>query len=534
MNRKHLPVILFAGIGFLSIGLGCFKASNQTVKEAKADGAFKIDYNGYSISLGMYPSLVSYEDSTWNEAPGEKQDLGDGKYEYNGDYYSRIYCIPSAGSYSLPGPQGYSSGVIWHKNIFFKWETIKWKVVKEDASNGITYFCSEDILDTCKWQSGDYAPANDWENSTIREFLNNKFLYKAFTDQERQAIKEFTSDDNTSKKNVTDRVGLLSKQELDKHDNLHNATPTGYAIGAGVYYYNFIGDDNTYAVYYLNSIDNTTDPNQVDIAYRKNTSKSHTTKETRVDCEIGVRPLIAIDNNYLVRKSTGGGGGGGSSANVPLILGIVFSVLGMAGVAVFLLLWKKGKLIKVGATKAPIWLIATICASLVISVVGVSMIFANSAGQGVGYSAASPVGYWSCSYFGYDVNKSDFGLGFHLGLTKDHKVYKYHGSSFEDGKTNFNLYPYDGVGSWQLKGKKLIITISSEWDPLYFEEEVTEYYATTREGFALGGFIMNYGNQEVGGPDVKGPSGPYRWHHASTTNPTGEIVSVSSVHYYDL
>ena len=162
------------------------------------------------------------------------------------------------------------------------------------------------------------------------------------------------------------------------------------------------------------------------------------------------------------------------------------------------------------------------------------MVFANTGGQGSGYAATSPVGYWSCSYFGYDTTKPDFGLGYHLGLTKDHKVYKYHGSQFEDGKTNFNLYPYEGVGSWQLKGKKLTIVSAPEWNLLYFEELTTSYYATTKVGFALGSFVMNYGIEEVRGADVKGPNGPYRWHHASNTNPTGEIVSVASIHYYDL
>ena len=528
MNKKYLPIVLFVGIGFLSIGLGSFKASNEMVKEAKADDGFKIDYNGASITLGMYPNMIVYE-SEWAALEEGKTDLGNNKYEYEGNFYSKIYCIPSAGI--LPG--NITSSQIWHKECWFKWETIEWRTVKEDTSQGITYFYAKNILDTCRWQSGTYVPANDWENSTMRQFLNYEFLDKAFDDQEKIAVKEFTSNDNTSQKELTDRVSLISKKELDNHPNLLKATPTGYAIGRGVYYWKFIGDDNTYATYYLNSTDNTNgDTNLVDIAYRENTTKCITTNETRVDCEIGVRPLIAIDNNFLYRKPTGGGGGGGSSVNVSLIIAIIFSVLGMAGVITFLTLWHKGKLFKVGSTKAPIWVIASISVSLVISIVGTCMLFANTGGQGTGYSISSPVGYWSCTYFTQDTFAPDFGYSYYLGLTKDFKVYRYISDYFdEDNKvSNPLIKPVSGIGSWSIKNKKLIINAAPEWELLYFEDTVTEYYATNGFGFARHGRMMNYGNQNQQSYEVYG----YRWSHGSDYNPTGEAIRLNDVHFYDL
>ena len=520
-SKSKLPILL-ASFGCLAAGLGFFKAANNNVKVAKADGDFKIDYDGFGITLGSYPSLISYEDSTWNEAPGEKQDLGDGKYEYEGEYYTRIYCIPSGGT--LPGPQNYPSSAIWHKYCFFKWEEIEWKVVKEDATNGVTYFISTYILDTCRWQSGAYEPANDWENSTMRDFLNNEFLNKAFTDQEKVAIKEFTTnEDNTSKRDITDRVGLISKRELDQHQSLLNATPTGYAIGRGDYYWKFITDSSTYATYYLNSTDNTGgDTNLVDIAYKANTSQSITTNETRADCEIGVRPLIAIDNNYLLRKSTGGGGGGGSSVNVPLIIAIIFSVLGMGGVIAFLTLWHKGKLFKVGSTKAPIWVIASISISLVISIVGVSMLFGSTAGVGYGYSQTSPVGYWSSPEFTVDVASPDFGYSYFMGLDKDHRVFRYKADKWgEGGVKNFVLERVGGVGTWEIKGKKLIIYGASGWNYFSWEEETMTYYPVNGKGFNAGIMIMNEGSSDKASYVVGG----YRWSHTTTVNPTGENVT---------
>lgn len=528
MNKKHLPIILFVSIGFLSIGLGSFKASNEMVKEAKADGGFKIDYNGASITLGMYPNMIVYE-SEWAALEEGKTDLGNNKYEYNRDYYSKILARPSGGGEVLPG--NIYSSQIWNIECWFKWEPIEWQTVKEDTANNITYFYSKYILDTARWQSGSHEPANDWEYSTIRQFLNNEFYNRAFTDEEKQAVFEFTTkEDNTSNVELKDFVGLITKKELNKHEKFLNCHGTGYAMARSLRYYKDYNDNNE-AYYYLNSIDNTTLTNEVDCAHAKKTDSSITTNDTRVDSEIGVRPLIAIDNNYLVRKTTGGGGGGGY-VNVPLIIAIIFSVLGMAGVITFLTLWHKGKLFKVGSTKAPIWVIASISVSLVISIVGTCMIFANTGGQGSGYSISSPVGYWGGTYFTLDDSSPDFGNSYYLGLTKDFKVYRYISNYWdEDGGTVSNplIKPVYGVGSWSIRNKKLIITAAPEWDLFYFEEPVTEYYATNGFGFARHGRIMNYGDQKQQSYEVQG----YRWTHASNYNPTGEAVKLRDIHYYD-
>ena len=520
MKRKHANTILFTSLGLLAASLGLFKAGSNEYKPANAED-YKITMNGNSISFGSYPNFIMYQDMM-DTLDAEAVLVSGDKYEYQGNFYTPVVARPSGGGEALPG--GIYSGQIWNKKCWFRWDPIEWSFVKEE--NGVSLFLSKSIIDTYRWQSGSYTPSNDWENSMMRSFLNGEFILKAFTDEEQTAISEFTSNENTSKKSITDRVSLISKQELDKHEQFLNAKGTGYARAKSLGYdHNY--NDNNEAIYYLNSIDNTTSLNEVDIAHAKKTSDSFSTNDTKTDHEIGVRPLIAINSGYLVKSSSGGGGGGGSSVDITFILAIIFSILGMAGVTMFFILWKKGKLFKVGNTKMPI---ITISASLVVTIVGVCLLFASTGGRGFGYGFDSPVGYYNGTEFTLDVSAPTFGYHYYLGLSRDHKAYRYYSDNFEDSVTNPVIHRLGGAGSWTLVGRKLVITAGDDWDLFAWEKEVTSYYATNEWGFAKNGRIMNYGDQAQEGYQVQG----YRWSHTTSTNPTGEPVKLSDIHFYDI
>lgn len=522
MKRKHLNTILFASFGLLSASLGLFKASQQDYQAAKAD-EFKIEMHGSSISFGSYPNYIMYQEMM-DTLDAEATMVENDKYEYQGNYYTPVVGKPSGGGEILPG--GIYTSQIWNKKCWFRWDPIEWLFVKEE--NGASLFLSKSIIETYKWQSGSYTPSNDWENSMMREFLNGEFLNKAFTAEEQTAISDFTSSENTSKKSITDKVSLISKTELDKHEQFLNAKGTGYAMARSLRYdHNY--NDNNEAIYYLNSIQNTSSPDEVDIAHAKKTNESFSTNDTRADSEIGVRPLVAINSSYLVKSSSGGGGSGArvGSGNVTLILAIIFSIFGMAGVTMFFLLWKKGKLFKVGNVKMPI---IAISASLVVTIVGVSLLFASTGGKGFGYSAGSPVGYYAGTEFTLDVASPTFGYRYYMGLSKDHKAYRYYSDNFEDSVTNPVIHRLGGVGSWKLEGKKLVIIAGDDWDIFSWEDEITTYYATNEWGFAKNGRIMNYGEQAQESYQVQG----YRWSHSTDTNPTGEEVKLSDIHFYDM
>ena len=516
MSKNRLP-LLFVGLGFIASGLGFFKASNQQVNEAKAED-LKVTLNGNTISFGSYPSMICYQ-AMMDTLESEATLVGPNKYEYQGEYYSTVTGKPYTGGILLPG--NIYGSQIFNVKCWFKWEPIKWYVVSEETS--FTYFYSLEVLDVSRWQTDNTQnPMNDWETSQIRQFLNNEFFDSAFSNEEKNIIYEFTSNKNTSHKNITDKVSLLDKTGFVKHSNYLNATATGYAVAKSVKC--DLTGELTSAHYYLNSTENTSDTTKVDFVKGKSVDGSYTVNETTADCEIGVRPLIAINNPNIIKPTTGGGGGG-SSVNVPLIIGIIFSVLGMAGVIAFFMLWHKGKMFKVGKTSAPIWRWATISVCITITIVGVCCLFAGSAGVGAGYSATSPVGYWSTTEFTLDTSDPTFGNRYYLGLTKDHKVYRYISNNFEGSVTNPTLAPVEGVGSWSLKNKKLIITASDSWTLFSWETAVTEYHATNNNGFAFGGRILNSGDTNQSSYQVQG----YRWYHFGVVNPTGEPVAYRKI-----
>ena len=503
---KKNPLYLFlGGLGLLAVGLGFLKTNGESLKQVNAEN-ISIEFDGNAINFGSYPTTYISDGS----ALDANAKLVDGdKYEYKGEYYSYI----KAQVYSISvviGPGIYNNAQIDDSFCWFKWETIQWLFVKEEGD--YSYFVSRYILDTSRWQVGDSEPKNDWESSTIRGYLSSEFLLKAFTDDQRNALTYFRSSENTSHKDISDYVSLPSKGTMEGKPALLNSGATNYAVCRALrapY-----GDDY---YYYLNSTENVPNTDNVDVVVSSKINGYYTVNDTTVKSEVGFRPLIAIGNKFLAKKTPGGGGGSGGSTNVALIIGFIFSILGMAGVVAFFMLWKKGKLIKIGNTKMPIMLIASISVSVLISIVGMCMIFANTGG--VGY-VGDPVGYYTTTEFTLDTNSPDFGRYTFLGLARDHKVYRY--SFITDGApmAKQTLIPYPSVGSWKIQGKKLIITAGLQWPLFDWENQITSYHGTNGFGFALHGMIMNDGNQQQAGYQVKG----YRWSHASSVNPTGEEI----------
>ncbi|MBQ7065616.1 MAG: bacterial Ig-like domain-containing protein [Lachnospiraceae bacterium] len=102
---------------------------------------------------------------------------------------------------------------------YFKWERIKWRVLD---NNGSTLFVVADKGLDCK-NYNDVKTYITWENSTIREWLNNSFYNTAFSSNERNAIvaQNVVNDDNLhydseGGNNTTDKVYLLSIDEVTK------------------------------------------------------------------------------------------------------------------------------------------------------------------------------------------------------------------------------------------------------------------------------------------------------------------------------
>ena len=112
------------------------------------------------------------------------------------------------------------NGSKYHKteNDYFKYESIKWRVLRYENSEA--FLLSEAILDSQPYHSENEEI--DWEKSSIRAWLNNEFINKAFSDEENKAINtvELINKDNSKYgtqggKNTSDKLFLLSLSEVD-------------------------------------------------------------------------------------------------------------------------------------------------------------------------------------------------------------------------------------------------------------------------------------------------------------------------------
>lgn len=109
----------------------------------------------------------------------------------------------------------------YHKteNNYFKYEPIKWRVLHYENSEA--FLLADAILDSQPYHSENEEI--DWEKSSIRAWLNNEFINKAFSNEENKAINtvELINKDNSKYgtqggKNTSDKLFLLSLSEVDE------------------------------------------------------------------------------------------------------------------------------------------------------------------------------------------------------------------------------------------------------------------------------------------------------------------------------
>lgn len=113
------------------------------------------------------------------------------------------------------------NGSKYHKteNNYFKYEPIKWRVLHYENSEA--FLLTDAILDSQPYHSENEEI--DWEKSSIRAWLNNEFINKAFSNEENKAINtvELINKDNSKYgtqggKNTSDKLFLLSLSEVDE------------------------------------------------------------------------------------------------------------------------------------------------------------------------------------------------------------------------------------------------------------------------------------------------------------------------------
>ena len=105
---------------------------------------------------------------------------------------------------------------------YFKYEPIKWRVLQSE--NGEAFLLSDVILDKQLYNENDKYVT--WEKSSLRAWLNKKFINTAFSDEEKEKINitEIVNQDNPAYgteggNNTSDKIFLLSSAEVDEKED---------------------------------------------------------------------------------------------------------------------------------------------------------------------------------------------------------------------------------------------------------------------------------------------------------------------------
>ena len=108
------------------------------------------------------------------------------------------------------------------KKGYFKYEPIKWRVLQSE--NGEAFLLSDVILDKKAYdESYEYIT---WEESSLRAWLNEKFMNRTFSAEEKEKINitEIVNQDNPAYgteggNNTSDKIFLLSSAEVDEKED---------------------------------------------------------------------------------------------------------------------------------------------------------------------------------------------------------------------------------------------------------------------------------------------------------------------------
>lgn len=135
------------------------------------------------------------------------------------------------------------------KYRYFKWEPVRWKVLKNEEEAGTLFIMADTALDAVDYY--DYSDGVGealWEECTLRKWMNTDakgFYHMAFNDREQEAIKVST---NAPEKG--DRIYLLSDEEVknteygfedtDKSSAGRRMMASAYAEARGASVYNSV------------------------------------------------------------------------------------------------------------------------------------------------------------------------------------------------------------------------------------------------------------------------------------------------------
>ncbi len=187
----------------------------------------------------LYQELSSKNEEDWDE----NRDI----VLSDGNKYHKMSMYDTA--YGAPGMEGKYKWAAADRDHYFKYEPIKWRVLKVDGEQAL--LLSDQALDTVRYNEQSDKNVT-WETSTVRSWLNNEFLNKAFSQEEQSSIADTNLVNNVDGtgggRDTTDKIFLLSYE--DAYDSSAGFMPrrwdrsetrwswsSTYAKAVGAYFY---------------------------------------------------------------------------------------------------------------------------------------------------------------------------------------------------------------------------------------------------------------------------------------------------------
>lgn len=215
-----------------------------------------ISEDGDTITYGLYPKKnISSSSSIYSALNSIEQPEANGWYLYNNEYYAKITASINESGYTFDNGKSIVSG----NNYWFKCEPIVWNIMHND--NDVYLLLSNELIDSVIFNERDYYAIdgrldNNYEFSSIRQYLNNEFISSAFnlndayiktTNVDNSAATTDSENNSYICNDTQDRIFLFSYQDYlntsfgfsdsIEYDNARLCRTTDFARAKGAEYY---------------------------------------------------------------------------------------------------------------------------------------------------------------------------------------------------------------------------------------------------------------------------------------------------------
>lgn len=265
-----------------------------------------IDLNNQKVTFGLYPQIKINDTDLIDSLSKKAVSISNDWYKYNDEYYAKaigqLTDTKDTGGWSKYFSD--DEEIVVGKTYWFKCMPIIWNIFKEEDDRYI--LMTERIIDVTIFDE----TSNNYQQSRVREWLNNDFYNAAFLNSNKSYILTSEVDNSASQtdadsaslacENTYDKVYLPSYQDTGGDANVRGkggyptvseylAVLTDYAFCKGAYKI----PSNSSGFYWLRSPSSANNNDQAVVDAWYNLHGQNWNWDINVH-DIGVRPMIAI------------------------------------------------------------------------------------------------------------------------------------------------------------------------------------------------------------------------------------------------